>query len=221
MKKRNDLHALPEIKTIRHSILLFLLISRLCGTNDNESWTSIGFEKKLPHSLKLEFEQELRLKNQISIFKQIFSDISLSYKVFDNLSVQIPYRHIVYKDKIKQRLSFSGSYKYSFKPVSLKYRTKFQRTYEDEELPDDLIRNRFSIEYKLGKNVEPYISGELFHPYNEKPHQLEEYRISFGFAVSLPRKNSIKVFYVFKKDYIAMSNPDEINVIGLAYSFKW
>ena len=64
MKKRNDLHALPEIKTIRHSILLFLLISRLCGTNDNESWTSIGFEKKLPHSLKLEFEQELRLKTK-------------------------------------------------------------------------------------------------------------------------------------------------------------
>ncbi|SVC70348.1 uncharacterized protein METZ01_LOCUS323202 [marine metagenome] len=33
--------------------------------------------------------------------------------------------------------------------------------------------------------------------------------------------NSIKVFYIFKKDDIGKSNPDEINVISLAYSFKW
>ncbi len=153
MKKRNDLRVLPTTRTIRRSVLLFLLIPNIYGADDNESWTSIGFEKKLPYKLKLEFEQELRLKDQISTFKQTFSDISLSHKVFDGLRIQIPYRYIVYKDKIKQRLSFSGSYRYSFKPVDLKYRIKFQRTYEDKESTDDLIRKKFSVEYKLGKKV--------------------------------------------------------------------
>ena len=220
MKKRNDLRVLLKTRTIRRSVLLFLLISNIYGADDNESWTSIGFEKKLPYKLKLEFEQELRFKDQISTFKQTFSDISLSYKVFDGLRIQIPYRYIVYKDKIKQRLSFSGSYRYSFKPVDLKYRIKFQRTYEDKESTDDLIRNKFSVEYKLGKKVEPYISGELFHPYNGEPKQLDEYRISFGLTVDIMKKNSIKIFYIFKKEDLAYC-PLEVNVFGLAYSFNW
>ena len=221
MKRRNDLRALPTTRTIRYGVLLFLLIPNIYGADDNESWTSIGFEKKLPYKLKLEFEQELRFKDQISTFKQTFSDISLSYKVFDGLRIQIPYRYIVYKDKIKQRLSFSGSYKYSFKPVDLKYRTKFQRTYEDKESTDDMIRNKFSVQYKLGKKVEPYISGELFHPYNGEPKQLDEYRISFGLTVDIMKKNSIKIFYIFKKEGLAKSDPYEVNVFGLAYSFNW
>ena len=220
MKRRNDLRVLPTTRTIRYGVLLFLLIPNIYGADDNESWTSIGFEKKLPYKLKLEFEQELRFKDQISTFKQTFSDISLSYKVFDGLRIQIPYRYIVYKDKIKQRLSFSGSYKYSFKPVDLKYRTKFQCTYEDKESTDDMIRNKFSVQYKLGKKVEPYISGELFHPYNGEPKQLDEYRISFGLTVDIMKKNSIKIFYIFKKEDLN-SDPYDVNVFGLAYSFNW
>ena len=220
MKRRNDLRVLPTTRTIRYGVLLFLLIPNIYGADDNESWTSIGFEKKLPYKLKLEFEQELRFKDQISTFKQTFSDISLSYKVFDGLRIQIPYRYIVYKDKIKQRLSFSGSYKYSFKPVDLKYRTKFQRTYEDKESTDDMIRNKFSVQYKLGKKVEPYISGELFHPYNGEPKQLDEYRISFGLTVDIMKKNPIKIFYIFKKEDLN-SDPYDVNIFGLAYSFNW
>ena len=199
----------------------FICIQCSYGLDDNESWTSIGFERNLPFSLELEFEQELRLNNQLSTFKQTFSEVSISYEVFDGLKIQIPYRYAVFENKIKQRLSFGGSYKYSFKPVSLKYRTKFQRTNEDGELPEELIRNKFTIEYKLGKKIEPYLSGELFHLYNTNHNQLDGFRVSFGFAVDLPRKNSIKIFYIYKKEDITKSSPDEINVFGLAYSFKW
>ena len=201
--------------------LFFLFIQNSYGLDDNQSWTSIGFETKLPYSLKLEFEQELRLKDQLSTFNQTFSEVSLSYKVFDGLKIDIPYRYAIFEDKIKQRLSFSGSYKYSFKPISLKYRTKFQRTYEKEKTPEDLIRNKFTFEYKLSKKIEPYVSGELFHLFNTDNDQFDEYRVSFGFAVDLPRKNSIKIFYMYKKEDIIKSSPDEINVFGVAYNFKW
>ena len=211
-------------KTARLNIgycLFFLFIQCSYGLDDNESWTSIGFEKKLPYKLELEFEQELRLNNQLSTFKQTFSEVSISYKVFDGLKIQIPYRYAIFEKKIKQRLSFNGSYKYSFKPISLKYRTKFQRTYEKEELPDDLIGNKFTIEFKLSKKIEPYVSGELFHLYNTDHNQLDEYRVSFGVAVDLPRKKSIKIFYTYKKEDITKSSPDKINIFALAYSFKW
>ena len=201
-------------------LFLFLFISLVYGADDNESWTSVSFEKKLPYSLKLEFEQELRLADQVSTFKQTFSELSLSYKVFDGLSLQIPYRYSTYKDKVKQRLSIGGSYKYSFKPLSLKYRARIQRTFEKNETPEDLIRNKCTIEYKMDKNIEPYISSELFHSYNEDPVQLDEYRISFGLKVDIMENSSIKIFYIFKKEDLPKSDPDEIGVFGLAYSLK-
>jgi len=199
---------------------LCLFIPCVYGADDNEFWTSVSFEKKLPYSLKLEFEQELRLADQVSTFKQTFSELSLSFKVFDGLSLQVPYRYSAYENKIKQRLSIGGSYKYSFKPLSLKYRTRIQRTYEKNETPEDLIRNKCTIEYKLNKSIKPYVSGELSHSYDEDPVQLEEYRISFGLTVDINKKNSIKIFYVFKKEDLTKPDPDEIGVFGLAYSLK-
>ena len=200
--------------------LLFLFIQYSYGIDDTHVWTSIGFEKNLPYSLSLEFEQELRLKDQLYIFNQTFSEVSLSYKVFDGLNIKIPYRYAVFDDKIKQRLSLGVSYKYSFKPLSLKYRAKLQQSYEKEETPRKLIRNKFILQYKLSKKIEPFFSGELFHQFNTNNNQLDEYRVSFGLAVDLPRKSSIKIFYIFKNEDLTKTNPDKINVFGLSYTFK-
>ena len=211
------------LKNIRFYLgywLLIFCIQTSYGLDDNQSWTSVGFEKKLPYSFKLQFEQELRLDNQLSTFKQTFSEFSLSYSVFKGFKIEIPFRYINYKDKTKQRVSFSGSYKYSFKPVSLKYRTKYQRTYEKGEIPEELIRNKFSIMYRLNKKIEPYVSGELFYLYNTDNDQFDEYRVSLGVAVDLPGKNSIKIFYIYKKEDITKSSPDEVNVFGLGYKYK-
>ena len=200
--------------------LFFLLLQWSYGADDTESWASIGFETKLPYSLNLEFEQELRLKDQLATFKQTFSEVSLSYPVFDGFKIQVPFRYITYKDEIKQRLSFSGSYKYSFKPVSLKHRTKYQRTYEKGEIPEELIRNKFSIMYRLNKKIEPYVSGEFIQLDDVHNYQLDETRFSFGLTYALPRKNSMKIFFTLKNEDKTKKNPDEIGVFGLSYNFS-
>ena len=74
--------------------------------------------------------------------------------------------------------------------------------------------------YKLNKSFKPYVSSELFHPYDEDPVQLDEYRISFGLKVDIMENSSIKIFYIFKKEDLTKSDPDEIGVFGLAYSLK-
>jgi len=207
--------------------LFFLFIQCSYGLNDNQSWTKISFEKKLPHSFKLELVQGLRLKGQLSTFNQTFFEASLSYKDSNGLRINIPYRYTIFEDKIKHRLSFGASYQYSFKPVSLKYRMKYYRLYEngepigeDSEALGDLIRSKFTIKYKSGKKTNPYISGELFHLLNSNNIPLNEYRVSFGIEIDLPRKNSINFFYILKKEDITKSSSDEINVFGLSYISK-
>jgi len=187
----------------------------------------ISFEKKLPYSLKLELAQGLRFKDQISTFNQTFFEVSLSYKDSNGLRINIPYRYTIFEDKMKHRLSFGASYQYSFKPVSLKYRIKYYRLYEngeplgtDGKALGDLIRIKFTIKYTTGKKTNPYISGELFHLLNTTKNSLDEYRASFGIEIDLPRKNSINIFYIFKKEDITKSSPNEINVFGLSYISK-
>ena len=211
------------LKNIRFYLgywLLIFCIQTSYGLDDNQSWTSVGFEKKLPYSFKLQFEQELRLDNQLSTFKQTFSEFSLSYSVFKGFKIEIPFRYMTYKDKTKQRVSFGGSYKYSFKPVSLKHRTKYQRTYEKEEIPEELIRNKFSIMYRLNKKIEPYVSGEFIQLLNAQNYPLDETRFLFGLTYELPKKNSIKIFYTLKNEDKTKKNPDEIGVFGLSYNFS-
>jgi len=211
------------LKNIRfylgHWLLIFYIQSSY-GLDDNQSWTSVGFEKKLPYSFKLQFEQELRLDNQLSTFKQTFSEFSLSYSVFKGFKIELPFRYMTYKDKTKQRVSFGGSYKYSFKPVSLKHRTKYQRTYEKGEIPEELIRNKFSIMYRLNKKIEPYVSGEFIQLIDAHNYPLDETRFSFGLTYELPRKNSMKIFYTLKNEDKTKKNPDEIGVFGLSYNFS-
>ena len=210
--------------------LFFIFLQCSYGLNDNQSWTKISFEKKLPHSLKFELAQGLRLKGQLSKYNQAFFELSLAYKDSNGLRINIPYRYTIFEDKIKHRLSFGAIYQYSFEPVSLKYHIKFYRLYENGESDGedgaplgDLIRNKFTIKYKSGKKINPYISGELFHLYNKDNKSLDEFRASLGIEVDLPKKNSINFFYIFKKEGIA--NPDlneinVINVIGMSYISK-
>jgi len=204
--------------------LLFLLAQCLYGTDDHQSWTKVSLEKKIPFSFKLELAQGLRLKDYVSTFNQTFFELSLSYKDSNGLRVNIPYRYTIFEDKIKHRLSIGASYQYSFKPVSLKYRIKFYRLHEngeslgeDGEALGDLIRNKFTLKYKSGVDINPYVSGELFYLLNTNNNPLDEYRVSFGIEIDLPRKNTINFFYIFKKEDITKSSPDEINVFGLSY----
>ena len=207
--------------------LLLLLTQCLYGADDHQSWTKISLEKKIPFSLKLELAQGLRLKDYVSTFNQAFFELSLSYKDSNGLRINIPYRYTVFEDKIKHRLSFGVSYQYSFKPVSLKYRIKYYRLYENAEplgeggvALGDLIRSKFTIKYKTGKKTNPYISGELFPLLNTDNNLLDEYRASFGIEIDLPRKNSINFFYIFKEEGIANSDLNKINIIGLNYISK-
>ena len=196
--------------------------------SDNQSWTKISFEKKLPYSLKLELAQGLRLKDELSTFNSTFFEAALSYKKSNGLKISLPYRYTIFEDKIKHRLSLGASYQYTFKPISLKYRIKYYRLYENGESTreddvtfGDLVRNKFTIKYKLSKKISPYISGELFHLYdNTDNNPLDGYRGSLGVEIDLPGKNSINFFYMFKKEELRNLNPNEINIIGLHYIAK-
>ena len=201
--------------------VILLFFQGVSAADDTESWSSIGFETKLPYSLELELEQGLRLKDQMSSFKQTFTQVSIAYEIIDGMKIFVPIRYAIFEDKTKQRISAGGSYKYDLKPLSFKYRSKFQMTFEEDEPSRELVRNKFSIDYKINKKFKSYISGEVFHLYDLDQYQYDEYRISTGMNVSIKKKRQLKIFYTYKIEDLTKSSTNQINIFGIGYNFKF
>ncbi|MEL1233461.1 MAG: DUF2490 domain-containing protein [Candidatus Neomarinimicrobiota bacterium] len=204
-----------------HWFLFFLLFSKsLFSADDFESRNTISYGFKLPYSLKLDCEQSLRLSGKELSFKQTFTELTVSYEIIDDLSVIIPIRHAIFNDKVKNRIGFGGIYKIGMKPFKIKFKTRFQRTHEKNEDPDELYRNKLYVHYKLSKKLEPFFSYEVFHPANSNDNSLNEYRLSFGIDFDLPRKRSIRLYYQFKIEDLNKKSPEDVHIMGLTFSLN-
>ena len=191
------------------------------GSNDFESRNAFTFQLKLPYPFKIEFKQGLWLSGQKLSFKQTFTEFDLSYKINNKVNIFIPFRYAIFEDEIKKRLSFGGSYKYNLKTLSFRYKSRFQRVYEQDNKLEETFRNKLSVINKLKKNFELFLSAELFNPHNQNDdNKINEYRISFGANTDFSNNQSIKTYYIFKAEDINKTNPEITNIIGLSYNFN-
>ena len=192
----------------------------LIGADDFESRNTISYQVKLPQSFKIDFEQSLRLRGNQFSFRQTFTEATISYKVTDGLKLILPLRYAIFEDKIKKRISFGGTYKYKFNDYTMRYKSRYQRVYEKDEDLEDLIRNKFAIQYKSNKDIDPFVSYEIFNPFNSGLGEMNEYRLSVGGAIDLPKKKSAKIYYQYKIEDLDKKNPEVLNIIGLSLSLN-
>ena len=192
----------------------------LIGADDFESRNTISYQVKLPQSFKIDFEQSLRLRGNQFSFRQTFTEAGISYKVSDGLKLLLPFRYAIFEDKVKKRISFGGSYKYKFNDYTMRYKSRYQRVYEKDEDLEDLIRNKFTIQYKSNKDIDPFFSYEIFNPSNSGVGEMNEYRLSVGGAIDLPKKKSAKIYYLYKIEDLDKKNPEVLNVVGLSLSLN-
>ena len=192
----------------------------LIGADDFESRNTISYQVKLPQSFKIDFEQSLRLRGNQFSFRQTFTEATISYKVTDGLKLILPLRYAIFEDKIKKRISFGGTYKYKFNDYTMRYKSRYQRVYEKDEDLEDLIRNKFTIQYKSNKDIDPFVSYEIFNPFNSGLGEMNEYRLSVGGAIDLPKKKSAKIYYQYKIEDLDKKNSEVLNIIGLSLSLN-
>ena len=192
----------------------------LIGADDFESRNTISYQVKLPQSFKIDFEQSLRLRGNQFSFRQTFTEATISYKVTDGLKLILPLRYAIFEDKVKKRISFGGTYKYKFNDYTMRYKSRYQRVYEKDEDLEDLIRNKFTIQYKSNKDIDPFVSYEIFNPFNSGLGEMNEYRLSVGGAIDLPKKKSAKIYYQYKIEDLDKKNSEVLNIIGLSLSLN-
>ena len=197
-------------------LFYFISLNLLLGEDNFESRNTISFRVKLPHSLKIDIEQSLRLRGNEFSFRQTFTEATISYKVTEGLKILLPVRYAIFEEKIKRRISFGGSYKYKFNDYTISYKSRFQRVYEKNKDPDELIRNKYTLQYKSNKDIDPFCSYEIFNPFNSDIGEMNEYRISFGAEIYLPKKKSVKIYYQYKVEDLNKKNSEVLNIVGLS-----
>ena len=200
-------------------LVYFIFLHLLFAEDNFESRNTISFRVKLPHSLKIDIEQSLRLRGNQFSFRQTFTEATISYKVTEGLKILLPVRYAIFEEKIKRRISFGGSYKYKFNDYTISYKSRFQRVYEKKDL-DELIRNKYTLQYKSNKDIDPFCSYEIFNPFNSDIGEMNEYRISFGAEIDLPKKKSIKIYYQYKVEDLNKKNSEVLNIFGLSLSLN-
>ena len=200
-------------------LFYFISLNLLLGEDNFESRNTISFKVKLPHSVRIDFEQSLRLRGNEFSFRQTFTEATISYKVTEGLKILLPVRYAIFEEKIKKRISFGGSYKYKLNDYTISYKSRFQRVYEKKDL-DELIRNKYTLQYKSNKDIDPFCSYEIFNPFNSDIGEMNEYRISFGAEIDLPKKKSIKIYYQYKVEDLNKKNSEVLNIVGLSLSLN-
>ena len=198
----------------------FFLIFQILIADEFELRNSVSYKIKLPNSLRLDLEQSIRSRGESLLFRQTFSEASLSYELLDNMKIFIPLRYAIFKNKVKTRASFGGSYKVQFNDLSFRYKARYQFGFEEEKNTEQVLRNKLYAYYKVNKRYKPFMSFEIFNPIDSKEEILNEYRVTSGLDMGLRGKKAIKIYFQYKVEDLEKKDTDEMNIIGFSYSLN-
>ena len=198
----------------------FFLISQILIADEFELRNSVSYKIKLPNSLRLDLEQSIRSRGESLLFRQTFSEASLSYELFDNMKIFIPLRYAIFKNKVKTRASFGGSYKVQLNDLSFRYKARYQFGFEEQKDTEQVLRNKLYAYYKVNKRYKPFMSYEIFNSIDSKVENINEYRVTSGLDIGLRGKKAIKIYIQYKVDDLEKKDTDEMNIIGFSYSLN-
>ena len=196
------------------------LISQILIADEFELRNSVSYKIKLPNSLRLDLEQSIRSRHENLVFRQTFSEASLSYEPVNNMKIFVPLRYAIFKDKVKTRASFGGSYKVQLNDFSVRYKTRYQLGFEEQKDTEQVLRNKLYAYYKVSKRYKPFMSYEIFNPIDSKVEIMNEYRVTSGLDIGLRSKKSIKIYFQYKVEDLEKKDTDEMKIIGISYSLN-
>jgi hypothetical protein len=112
------------------------------------------------------------------------------------------------------KLNFSGRLRFQA-------RTKTYITSESDKFPDYTGRIKFKALFKTQTfPVDPYIYAETFCPmFSEKSGTIGKNRFSAGIEISILKKHSVDLEYIFQRDY--QPHLSDLNILSVNYDIKF
>ncbi|MFM2048196.1 MAG: hypothetical protein RI955_744 [Bacteroidota bacterium] len=222
------------------SATLFFLISNILhaqSVNDADfgSWNSFSVETKMNKKVSILFNEECRLKENISRLNLFYTEVGVQYRPVSFIKTSVVYRWIdkyQYEDgsfSFRNRLMWDFTIKKNLsKQFSLSYRHRLQAekkdwfTSEKGNLTEWYSRNKFTLKYQINKKIDAYSSVEFryqLHDYRnlESEHTWHRNRYQTGIDYAINEKNEVGIYYLVQREF-NVSIPENFYVIGLQYA---
>ncbi|MCK4663352.1 MAG: DUF2490 domain-containing protein [Bacteroidales bacterium] len=226
---------MTNIHCILRLIIIIFFINLSCiysQVNDFESWSCIEIKKKITKKIEFIFEEELRLNDNSTKIKKIYSDIGLSYSFNKHIKL-VGYYRFIKKRKYdsyysnRHRLYADIFLKNKFNRLTIAYRTRYQAKYvdiyssEDGFIPRKYNRNKLSLKYDIKKNpISPYCSFEAYYQLNNpEGNEFDKIRYTCGIDYKFNKRNSLDIYYRLQKQ-ININNPVNSYILGLKYCYS-
>ncbi|MDI9341825.1 MAG: DUF2490 domain-containing protein [Sediminibacterium sp.] len=221
-------------------ITSFLLISLQTFAQvekDAGLWTTFTLQKKVTKQIQLVVDQEFRLRENFQRINLFYTNIGVDFKFNKYFKLSPSYRAIQ-KMRLnttlsyRHRLSLDATLKKKFNKVTLAERIRYQIEVQDVltsvkgKLPEQFLRFKTDVKYALTDKITPFVSCELRYQirswrgddmfYNNGFHRV---RNIIGVDYELNYKHSFTVYYLIQNEF-AISNLENIYIVGLAYTFS-
>lgn len=212
--------------------LLVAFSSKLkAQVNDAGLWMTVSVEKKLNKKFKVVVAEEMRLRENISMIGQLFTDVSLQYKVTKYFFISGSYRFAMKQTLdfyYEPRQRFYADLVYKFKAAkfdfNIRTRVQDQDRYtipKGENNRQTLYwRNKVAAKYGI-KDFTPFVSFEVYYPLNNyQGNAIDGLRYQAGTDYKINKSNSITIYYLIDQE-IQVNNPLNSYVIGLEYNYSF
>lgn len=215
------------------TLLCVFVMPSLAQSEENEDlggMISLDFSKKLFSDFRLSFEEEYRMRENITQTERFSHTLDFSYKPFKFLKAGVAYNLIQYnhpehrwQNRHRYYVYLTGDY--SFGRFNLSLRERFQHTQwlsAKNNLKQKIyLRNRLQLEYDIKKSpFEPYASVEFYYALRQSDSN-NRWRYTAGTAYKINKKNTLDFFYRYTNYPDPDKDDENGHMIGIAYSLKF
>jgi hypothetical protein len=203
--------------------------------SDLGNWNTFSFNKDVSKKLTLNFDQELRFRNNLTRLNLLYTNVGVTYKINKSVRIAGVYRFIAkYKDDdlwgFRHRLYADLILKHRPGRFAFVYRSRMQwewrgAGYSSEygRVPEIYWRNLFKASYKLNDLVSPYLGTELRvqlqNPRIPYHNGFDRTRFMGGIDIQLNKISTLGIYYLLQKEWNVI-DPETLNIIGLEYSIS-
>ncbi len=214
---------------------LFFVNFSIAQNGDAELWTGIELQKRLAKGLSLRLEEEVRINDNISDVKSVFTQVGVTYRFNKYFRTKITYR-LGNQPALNgpgpfNRFMTDFTFRYKKKPFIFFLRGRYQNHVSEMNVDytardrDIHWRTRLMVKIDLDKAVQPYIGSEFYNQLNNpKGNVADTYRFYLGIEYRMARNQEVKLGYILEKPMNPVRNQLTAHIWAINYSFvipKW
>ena len=196
-------------------------------TSDSDVQFRIAAEitKRLNRNWSLSWEEEIRLRENISEFDRLYTTLGIRYRISPYFSLSLAGQHRLINHPGKPSTDYQGYWDHRYRgmftasviyPIGqyeLSFRQRINATLRTDSVntaeannPKLMSRSRLQLEYSFWSlPIKPYVSIEMFNPLNNVSYISDEWvetmRYTVGTAYRIDARSRLEFYYFFEHDF--------------------